>query len=283
MTGEIPISLIVATVNRVTPLLDLLSSLRQQTWPSFEVVIVDQNRDDRLDPVLAQFGDTLDIRRLRTPDEGASRARNIGARAARGGVLAFPDDDCRYPPTLLQRVMGYLQESGADGVTGSVTDDRGKTSSGRWDPRPGPIDLRNEWTRSAEPSLFIRRGAFDAVGGFDETLGPGAGTPWGACEGDDLILRAIAKGFCFYYEPSFHVHHPARSPEEAGVCERARAYGRGMGRVMRKHGLPLRFVGYYWTRSFGGLVLASLRGDSVRRRYYAATLHGRITGWLAKP
>ena len=60
----IKFSLILCTVNRVAVLRDYFESLvRQQNPPSFEVILVDQNKDDRLLPIIADFEHQFPIRR----------------------------------------------------------------------------------------------------------------------------------------------------------------------------------------------------------------------------
>jgi glycosyltransferase involved in cell wall biosynthesis len=101
------ISLILATKDRTAELARFLRSLGRQTHAEHELIVVDQNPDDRLLPVLrAHPGMT--IRRL-VAEAGLSRARNLGLAAARGQVIAFPDDDCWYAPDLLQKVTGYFE------------------------------------------------------------------------------------------------------------------------------------------------------------------------------
>ena len=101
------VSLIVATVERVAHVDALLDSLSRQTWRDFDVVIVDQNDDDRLAPVVARHADLLDITRIRSP-RGLSKSRNAGLAVARGAIVAFPDDDCRYRPETLARVAEFF-------------------------------------------------------------------------------------------------------------------------------------------------------------------------------
>src|SRR5271166_5434820 len=101
------ISLIVATMDRVTELERLLTSLDCQSYKEFEVIVVDQNPDDRLLLVLRSH-EALTIRHLRC-SPGASRARNVGLRIAGGDIIAFPDDDCWYPEGLLASVVAWFQ------------------------------------------------------------------------------------------------------------------------------------------------------------------------------
>jgi glycosyltransferase involved in cell wall biosynthesis len=108
--------LVVATVNRVEQLDRLLASLEQQTHKQFRVLLVDQNDDDRLDGVVAAHG-SLRLERLRS-ERGLSRARNVALPQVEADVVAFPDDDCVYPPDLLERLARRLQDEQLDGVTG---------------------------------------------------------------------------------------------------------------------------------------------------------------------
>ena len=56
-------SLIVATLNRTDELGTLLESLNRQDHRDFEVIVIDQNADQRLVPLLRPFEKRLEIRR----------------------------------------------------------------------------------------------------------------------------------------------------------------------------------------------------------------------------
>ena len=100
-------SLVVATVDRVAELERLLASLEAQSFQDFEVLVVDQNEDERLAPVMARHP-RLRLSHLRS-ERGVSRARNVGLRAAQGEIVAIPDDDCWYPENLLASVAEWFQ------------------------------------------------------------------------------------------------------------------------------------------------------------------------------
>src|SRR3954452_6648258 len=95
--------LVVATVGRTTELSRFLAALEAQSYRAFRVIVVDQNRDERLVPIVARHGRDIDLAHV--PSEpGLSRSRNLGLRSSAADVVAFPDDDCRYPPGLLDKV-----------------------------------------------------------------------------------------------------------------------------------------------------------------------------------
>ena len=97
-------SLVVATVGRTVELQRFLESMRTQTRRDFEIIVVDQNDDDRLVPILEQAkGWGLDIRHVRQSEKNLSRARNTGIRLAEGAIVAFPDDDCWYEADAVER------------------------------------------------------------------------------------------------------------------------------------------------------------------------------------
>src|SRR5690349_10889036 len=115
---HITISLLLATVGRTAELENFLLHLDAQTYRCFELIVIDQNPDDRLVAILSEYGQRFPIRHCRS-GRGLSRARNVGLPAATGDVIAFPDDDCWYPPDLLQQVAAIFSENPAvDGITG---------------------------------------------------------------------------------------------------------------------------------------------------------------------
>ncbi len=97
-------SLVVATLGRVAELGALLASLAAQVGPAFEVIVLDQNGDSRLDALLAHHGAAMPIRHLRSARRGVSHARNLGLPYCQGAIVGFPDDDCTYPPGVLAAV-----------------------------------------------------------------------------------------------------------------------------------------------------------------------------------
>ncbi|MBB2155725.1 glycosyltransferase family 2 protein [Gluconacetobacter diazotrophicus] len=270
-------SLVVPTLGRVEELHALLLSLTKQDIQSFEVIIVDQNDDDRLLPVIATFGDRLTIRHIRSPVRRCNHARNLGARHATGDIITFPDDDCEYPPDVLSQVESRFRTQPELGfLTGSVILPGGQAGrSGRWLAHDSAIDGQTVWTCLIEFNLFIRRSIFDAVGGFDEAIGPG--TPFGSGEGQDLALRMLARKVTGFYAYTLKIIHPDK-PVVLNVA-RAFLYGRGVGRVMRKNGCDRETVARFLVRPIGGVAVHLARFDMLVARYYLMTFLGRLAGY----
>ena len=112
------ISLILATKDRVKEIERFMQSLTHQGNGGLELIVVDQNADDRLESILENSKLSFPIIHLRS-EVGLSRARNVGMAFATGDTIAFPDDDCWYPAGLLARVVSELQSQlSVDGLTG---------------------------------------------------------------------------------------------------------------------------------------------------------------------
>lgn len=273
-------SLIMATVGRTQEVERFLAALAIQTHRNFELIVVDQNVDNRLAPLLDPYRSRFPIVHLAS-EPGLSRARNVGLRHAKGEVVGFPDDDCWYPPQLLEQVARSLRENSPDGVTGRVVDESGR-SYARFDRSPGLLSLRNVWRRSSSVCVFLRSYVVEKVGGFDETLGVGAGTLWEGGEDIDYPLRIIEAGYKVRYDPDLLVLHPA--PLEYGYRQaagRAYAYGAGIGRVWKKHRFPVWLITYNLLRPFGGTVLNLMAGRTDNAYYHWNAFRGRLKGWLS--
>src|SRR4051812_15522441 len=107
------ISLILGTKGRTDELRRFLHSLSSQTSGRVELIIVDQNEDDRVHQVLRSVPVDIPTSIIQSKP-GLSRARNIGLRHANGSIIGFPDDDCWYPPDLLGRVLKAFSDCDSD-------------------------------------------------------------------------------------------------------------------------------------------------------------------------
>jgi glycosyltransferase involved in cell wall biosynthesis len=270
--------LVLATVGRTTELGEFLDSLEQQTFRAFRLLVVDQNGDDRLVPVLTAHPG-LAIVRLRSA-LGLNRARNVGLAEATADVVAFPDDDCAYPADLLERVAGRLREGSAlDGVTGRTAQPDGVTSD-RWPTAPRILDLFSVWHGGNSASLFLRRELVERVGRFDEGIGFGSGNPWELADEIDLLVRAIQDGARLEQDPSFVVHHAVKQPSPAEARLTTRRVGAGVGYVLGKNRVAARVTARRMVMPLGGIVVSLVRLDLAQARLHAITLTWRIRGYF---
>lgn len=274
-------SLVVGTKGRSTELTRLLESLAAQTCCDFEVLIVDQNPDDRVLRLLEVFRSSLRIRHFHVEFSGLSRARNFALARACGRFIAFPDDDCWLPPSTLQTAAAMLDiHPESHGICGRSETPGGQASHLRSGSRARPVTRYNVWDLAISYTIFLRHEVVRAVGVFDETLGVGAGTAWGSGEETDYLLRALAMGYRLRFEPSLVVWHPplprVHTPQ---TLSRGLLYGAGLGRVLRKNAAPPWFAGTMLLRALAGVIvgLGLLRPDMVR--FHLNVLRGRWSGW----
>ena len=265
--------LVVATLGRTEELGRLLDSLEAQRYPSVRVLAVDQNLDGRLDAVLA--GRDLDIVRLESAP-GLSRARNVGLARVAADLVAFPDDDCEYPPGLLERVADRLaSEPPLDGLVGRAEDVSG-TSSPSWETDLTLLTDDNLWNRANAATIFLRRSLVERIGVFDERMGLGSGEMWSSGEETDYLIRAVRAGARIEYDPSLVVLHDVRIDDtRIGLRD-----GASVGYLLRKHRYSRRVLARMMFRPLGGAAVAAVRLDLPRASYYVATLRGRIRGYL---
>jgi glycosyltransferase involved in cell wall biosynthesis len=232
-------SLIICTVDRTAPLERLLGSLALQTDRDFEIVLVDQNQDSRLQMLIESFRKTMPIAHIQST-RGLSSSRNKGLTLARGNIIAFPDDDCHYPPSLLEQVRNrFACSPDLDFLTGRTTDSEGKESLSTFLRKESQIDRWNVWKCANSNTIFVRRSVIEAGLGFNEALGVGASSPFESGEETAFLLEALAKGMRGKYFRDIIVYH-----DQVDVTDgrRARGYARGFGRVLALYQYPRAYV-----------------------------------------
>jgi glycosyltransferase involved in cell wall biosynthesis len=274
------LSLIVATLGREPELDRCLASLATQSSQEFEVVLVDQNADDRVAALLARGRTPFALTHVRSLP-GLSRARNVGLQMARGGIFGFPDDDCWYDGDTVARVLQFFAERPrAQGLSGGGAAAAGGAPRARFARGEQWITAARVWTQGMSSAIFLRRELVATVGLFDEQLGVGSGTPWPAAEETDYLLRALEARASIWYDPRFTVHHPGHPGQSSQkIVERGGRYGRAMGYVLAKHRRSEIEIAYHVGRAATGAVLAVARAQWSEARVYAAVARGRVRGW----
>lgn len=251
---------VVATLGREKELIPLLDSLRIQSRPVDEIVIVDQNRDDRVKNLLADYKD-LPIKHIQDPSlVGVNRSRNAGWQRTNGDIFFFPDDDCWYPQNTCNDVLDCFQLHKADIISGRAADISGRTINGKFNKDSGWVSRSSAWFTQIEWIFFVSREALDATGGFDESIGPGAGTSWGANEVQDLSLAAMSKGFRQYYDPDLIAHHEEIVLRRISHIDLTRLskYARGFGYVLGKHSYGYASAFWWCGRPFVGAFVSAV-------------------------
>lgn len=172
------VSVIVPTRNSASTLARCLKSLRDQTYLSIEIIVVDNYSWDKTAEVAKGFGVTFIV-----SGNERSRQTNMGAKNARGKYLYRTDADFVLEPTLVARAVEVC-ESGCDAVIVHGTSDPTISRWARIRTKEREC-FEGDWAHTA--ASFFRKSAFDSVGGFNESLT--------AFEDYDLNNRLLAAGY----------------------------------------------------------------------------------------
>lgn len=275
-------SLICGTAGRISELTRMLRSVTVQTFRDFELLLIDQNSDDRVLKIIDSLPEKTGIERV-VASPGLCRALNLGLKSAQGEIIGFPDDDCWYPPDLLQSLSNLFDAHPEwDGITVPTADDKGIRSIARWAKRPGRLTPSNLGLRGCSTSIFYRREVCTRIGTFDETIGGGI-SPLSPGSDMDYLHRVVRAGLHLEYQPHLSVGHPQTLPTEA-TTEQGRhkryIYGYGEGSIARKYSVPLWYpaaiIAFPLTRAIKHAVCGA--HEHASREWL--TFRGRLDGWI---
>jgi len=183
------ISVVLPTYNRHSFLERSIQSVLKQTYPDFELIVVDDGSSDKSSDILSTLGSHPKITLLTQFNQGVSQARNRGVEQSRGAFLAFIDSDDEWRPGKLEAQWHYLQSHSEAIVQTSETWIR---KGVRVNPpeylkkQAGDIFLPSLQRCMITPSsVMMTKKLFEESGGFDKNLP--------ACEDYDLWLKITSK------------------------------------------------------------------------------------------
>lgn len=220
------VSFVVPTRNCARTLENCLRSIRDQTYPHLEVIVVDNTSTDRTVQIALEYADTVF-------DYGPERSaqRNAGARAARGAVIAFIDSDMVIEPTVAdESVRCFALEAGV-GALVIPEHSFGDGFLARCRALEKRLYVGNP---SVEAARVFRREAVDKAGGYDETLY--------AAEDWEFADRVRAAGWGVGRLEAGVLHDEGRISLSAQFRKK-RYYGRNLRRYLRHPEIASRPVG----------------------------------------
>lgn len=242
-------SVVICTHNHAGLLLGALESICRQSLErsEYEIIVVDNNStDDTRALVTASTWRDCGVRYCFEPAQGIAHARNCGWKHARGRYIAYLDDDCRAPEDWLESAHRILEEHSPMAFGGPYYASYEGTKP-HWTPdsfnsyvpplpEARPL-ARDEFWWLVGGNVFLSRTLFDAVGGFNVSLGHVGRTVAYGEESD--LFRRISDRFpgTLYYDPHLAVTHLVR-PEKLTLWYGIRAsFGAGRSAVRSRHGL----------------------------------------------
>ncbi|MFN2267926.1 MAG: glycosyltransferase family 2 protein [Desulfonatronovibrio sp.] len=105
------VSVIIPTCNRASYLIKAISSVLEQSFGSFEILLVDDGSDDETKEVVKHIKDER-LKYLYQENRGVAAARNVGLKEAKGRFAAFLDSDDYWILRKLELQIKFMQESG---------------------------------------------------------------------------------------------------------------------------------------------------------------------------
>jgi teichuronic acid biosynthesis glycosyltransferase TuaG len=230
------VSIIMPAYNASRHIAESVQSVLAQTYPHWELLVVDDGSTDDTAEVVHRFvASDARVRYFSRPNGGQAAARNTGLREARGDLVAFLDADDLWLPEKLESQLAVLDSTGAhlvycDGYV--FYDDGSPDRADFFAVVPGAADaatmlrLLYAYNRIPTLSVVVRREALDRVGMFDESR------RIQNCEDYDLWLRMARAGCSFYGMPEKLMRY--RRHAQSTTYRESRML-RPMVEVARKH------------------------------------------------
>jgi len=206
-------SIIIPLYNRPQEIDELLHSLSLQTYPQFEVLVIEDGSQVTSKDIVESYKDSLDVTYYFKQNEGQGFTRNFGFAKARGDYFVVFDSDCLVPQNYLETVKNYLLKHQLDAYGGpdashpSFTDLQKAISYSMTSPftTGGIRGNKKNLGGAFNPRSFnmgISRKVWEATGGFILTrLG----------EDIEFSLRIHSMGFRTGLIPDAIVYHKRRT------------------------------------------------------------------------
>lgn len=217
------LSIVICSYNRASYIGDALTSLYEQSsgLTSFETIIVDNNSTDNTNQVFQDWRATHPLGNFTYTTEkqqGASYARNTGAKLANGTWLCFMDDDAVATEHYVKNIIRHIQDQPfAVGFGGRIIPkyipSEPKWMShyvsslvGNFDYAPVACAFENG-KYPLESNMIVKKNVYEQIGGFNTSLPGVVGTLRIGGEGKELFYKIMDLGHKIYYDPSICVHH----------------------------------------------------------------------------
>jgi len=270
------VSVIVLNLNGERIIQRCLDHLLVQTYPNFEIIVVDNGSTDGSLAILENYLKTGNVSVIKsTRNVGCPGGRNLGLRYARGEIIAFIDNDGYAESHWLDEVARTLDQDQQIGAVASVVFFAGKkiilNGAG------GTLNLRgyggdfcfnapyefaefpNEVLYPMGCGMAIRKSVMDRIGYFDSTI-------VNYYDDVELGIRVWKLGFRVVVAPDAWIDHELSFtnqllPNKVSLCERGRV------RTVLK---------YYPLRKLPSWVVRELRSI----RWYRLGRRRLIKAWL---
>ncbi len=200
------VSVIIPALNEEKYIEKTLKSVKAQSYPRIEIIVVDNGSHDSTREIAKKYADRVLIEKRK----GVSYARNTGARAAKGEILLFVDADTELERDFVEKIVKAFRNRNVVCATGFVK-------------AKGRAVYRAIYSLSSLAVLLLsllrcprfygivfacRKCAFEKAGGFDESLK--------TCEDLELTRKLSKMGRCVFVREAVAFSSPRRL-EKKGI------------------------------------------------------------------
>jgi glycosyltransferase involved in cell wall biosynthesis len=234
-------SAIVCTKDRSGAIPHVVEALLADTEAIFELIVIDQSHGSETERALDPWRNDPRLHYQHSATRGKGAGLNEGIRVARGEIVVFTDDDCQPPRQWVANMAKALYSQPSAVIAFCqvlpVAHDRNAGYV------PTYLFKKNRLLRTVTAicgglglgaGMAVRRDFALAIGGFDESFGPGARFP--SADEWDLAIRALLNGKHVYETAELAIVHDGFRTFEEGL-KHARRDWMAIGAVCAK---PLR-------------------------------------------
>lgn len=219
------VSVIIPTFNEEKVIRKNLKGLKEQSYRSVEIIVVDDGSTDKTVTIAKKFTSKVYAR----SHKERSIQRNFGVGKSKGKYLLIIDADMKLSKDVVRQAVELFEKNAN---IGAITIPEVSVATTFWEKvkafeRSFYNEEGDEYTDAAR---FFRREAFDTVGGYDETItGP---------EDWDLPEEIKRKGYKIGRVKA-QIYHHERVPNPFKLAKKKFYYGLKSYRYFEKHKTPL--------------------------------------------
>lgn len=158
------VSIIVPTKNSAATLKACLQSVKDQTYPNIEMIVVDNFSTDKTKDITLTF-----TSRFYSQGPERSPQRNYGVQQSSGVYVAIIDSDMELSPTVIAECVEAIEHTTQPAVVGIIIPEE-SFGKGFWAQCKKLERSFYVGVPSIEAARFFRRSTYVGLGGYNESL-----------------------------------------------------------------------------------------------------------------
>lgn len=259
-------SIIIPVYNRPSEVYELLTSISNQTFQDFEVILVEDGSSDKSDQIVSFFQSKIPIRYFYQENQGQGFARNFGMSQAKGDFFVILDSDVILPGDYLLVLKNAILSRNLDAFGGPDSAASDFTNL----QKAMDFAMTSFWTTGGirgklkDPPKYQARGfnmgvsrtVFESIGGF---VDPNRG------EDIEWSIRIKKAGFKLELVEEAFVYHKRKNTLKS-FAKQAFSFGRNRVNVSRFHPEAIKLV--HWLPTFFLMFLISILINAIFFRVF---------------